>query len=825
VIDAIDLDGAWRLAHSDGRRNRFGYAHLPDDDDRDWLDAIVPGEVHLDLMRAGVIGDPALGLNSRDSRWVEECFWHYRRAFDVPEIADGDRAWLTFEQLDLDAIIHLNGVEVGRHANAFRPCRIEVTEHVRAGSNLLAVQVEAGLYRAAAKPNEPYVMELDQRLHKRHWLRKPQYQFGWDWATRCVNVGIGGSVRLEVGQAPARVDALVPIASVSADLLTGTVDVRLHVEGLVTGRVTGTLVATLPDDGVSVTEDVVIEPGEQELRTRLVVHDPRLWWPVGQGAPELSRLEVRLVVDGAVVDERSTRVGFRRVVVNQEPLEEGRRFAIEVNNRFVFCKGGNLVPADMLPARIDRARYETLVDRALEANFTMLRVWGGGLYESDDFYELCDERGLLVWQELIFACSRYPGDDPGFVDDVRAEAVHQVRRLASHPSLVVWCGNNEIHWLAGPERDKSPDVELFQKVLPSIVEQEDGSRFYQPSSPWSPDDSDPNDDLVGDQHPWSVGFHNNDFRLYREMRSRFPNEGGVLGSVSLPTMLACLPEGQEHVGSPAWRLHDNSVNQQANVGWADNTLALWAGIDASTLTVEELTYWAGLLQGEGLREYCEGFRRRSPDTAAAIFWMYNDCWPTTRSWTIVDYFLRRTPSFHPVRRALAPVHVAVAVEGDEVVVYGLNDTPDTVEGELRFGLFDLAGGMPEDLRVPARLAPSCSTRLASFPLSTWADPTSTIAFAILERPDAEPVRSRLVLPLFKELSWAPANLEARVEGGRAIFESDVFVWGVCLDLAGEGDVPDNFFDVYPGVPVSLPWTSATPPTVLRVGNLAPRERT
>jgi beta-mannosidase len=284
-------------------------------------------------------------------------------------------------------------------------------------------------------------------------------------------------------------------------------------------------------------------------------------------------------------------------------------------------------------------------------------------------------------------------------------------------------------------------------------------------------------------------------------------------------MLACLPEGQQHVGSAAWWHHDNTVNQQSDPGWADRMLDQWLGLDARALSVEELTYWGGLLQGEGLREYCENFRRRSPDTAAAIFWMFNDCWPATRSWTIVDYQLRRTPSFHPVRRALAPVHVAVAVEDDEVAIFGINDTPDGVEGDLHFGLFDLAGGIPMDGRAAAVLPPGRSTRVAAFPLSLWRDPTATVAFATLEREGAETARTRLVLPLFKELSWADPHLEVSVRDGRAVFESDTFVWGVCLDLSGDDTVPDNFFDVHPGTPWSIPWTRPDAPHVLRVGNL------
>ena len=323
------------------------------------------------------------------------------------------------------------------------------------------------------------------------------------------------------------------------------------------------------------------------------------------------------------------------------------------------ARAGTSSRPDLLQARIDRARYDALTDLALEANFNFLRIWGGGLYESDDFYELCDEKGILVWQEFIFACSRYPADTLAFLNEVVEEARYQVRRLASHASLVVWCGNNEIEWLYWDHEHLRPsylpDHVLFHDVLPDVLRDEDGTRFYLPSSPISPDGAFPNADDRGDQHPWSIGFENIDFREYREMICRFPNEGGILGPSSLPTVLECLPEDERRLDSPSWFLHDNTISavQPSN---CDRMLELFCGLDPRAMSLEEYVYWGGLVEGEGLREYIENFRWRMWSSAAACFWMYNDCWPATRSWTIVDYALRRTPAFHPVRRAMEPVH-------------------------------------------------------------------------------------------------------------------------------------------------------------------------
>jgi beta-mannosidase len=480
----------------------------------------------------------------------------------------------------------------------------------------------------------------------------------------------------------------------------------------------------------------------------------------------------------------------------------------------------------MIFARLDRSRYATLVDRALEAHFNLLRIWGGGLYESDDLYDLCDERGVLLWQEFIFACAKYPVHDEQFLADVRREATYQVRRLASHPSLIVWCGNNEMeegahHW--GYEKGIAhPDYALFHLVLPVIVKQEDGGRYYQPSSPFSPDHESPRRSDMGDQHPWTVGFADTDFRKYRDMASRFPNEGGILGPTALPTVLACLPDGQRRPHSLAWRVHDNGVAAWGgDMPYPDAMLMQWLGKSIREMSIEDYVYWAGVVQGEGLTEYIRNFRRRMFDTSSAIFWMYNDCWPATRSWTVVDYYLRRTPAFHPVRRACRPLAVALAHSDNKIQVYGVNEG-DVWRGELRWGLFALAGGYPLDLRRAVTLPANASTLLAEFDAGLWErlGHRTHAAFAILARQGAEVARDRLFLPYFKEMAWPKPEIHVRREAGRAIFESAAFAWRVCLDLTGEAALPDNFFDLFPGVPTVLEWPDALgEPVVLRIGNL------
>ena len=703
-MQSLDLNGTWLVRWTDFQRGRTEHANRDTIDRARYLEAQVPGEVHLDLVRADLLDDPADGVNVLKARWVEEQVWSYRREFEAPAdaLADGVRAWLHFDRLDLAAVVVLNGVEVGRHCNTFYPCRVEVTGKLRPGANVLTVPVEVTLQ----------------------------------------------------------------------------------------------------------------------------VPNPPLWWPVGHGPQTLHTLRATLRSGDTQIAKRDAAIGFRHVHIRQDPHpSSGRFFVLEVNGRPIFCKGGNFVPADLITQRIDRDRYDRLTDLALEQNFNFLRVWGGGLYESDDFFERCDRKGILVWQEFVFACSKYPVHDEQFHDDVRREARFNVHRLASHPSLVIWCGNNEMQWGAwGWNFDRGvvhPDMGLFHVTLPRVMAEEDPTRYYQPSSPYSPDFKFPNSDDSGDQHPWTIGFLDTDFRKYRDMICRFPNEGGILGPTSLPTVQRCLtpgPRGDAAVQGFAWQVHDNSVDSWAEPSPVDEMLRLWLGRDVRKMSLEQAVYWSGLVQGEGLREYVDNFRRRMFDSASAIFWMYNDTWPATRSWTTVDCDLRKTPAFHPVRRAMQPVSVVTAQVGDEAVVFGVNDTPEPVEAELSYGVMRLAGDHPVDKTLRVTLAANAATGLASFPMLQWTDPASSVAFALLRRGEDVIARHRLFLPLFKEVAWPAADVRVTVERGRATFRCESFAWGVCLDLDGELPLADNFFDVWPGVPHVIDWPHAQPPRVLFVGN-------
>jgi beta-mannosidase len=360
------------------------------------------------------------------------------------------------------------------------------------------------------------------------------------------------------------------------------------------------------------------------------------------------------------------------------------------------------------------------------------------------------------------------------------------------------------------------------------VLEENPSVVHWISSPWSPDYKMPNDPTVGDQHPWSVSILTPgaaDFWQYRTFVDRFPNEGGVLGATSPATLRQFLPEAERYVGSPAWDHHDNPLaatdSKPGALGHAYATVEMWLAHDPFNLDWEDYAFCSALLHAEALQEYIHNYRRRMFSSAAAVFWMYNDSWPVTHGWTIVDYYLRKKLSFHPVRRAFQPVTVVVAADEEEVVIYGINESTKDFSGELRYGLFLLAGGMPVDRKQNVTLSANTSTALARFSRGEWgkADPARSGAFATLHRGRELVAQHRLFVERFKDLQFAEPKVRLDRKDGLLTLACDQFVWGACLDVDGELPIADNCFDLLPGVPYRLAWPDSLPaPRIVRIGS-------
>ena len=829
-MNTLNLNGKWQIHWSTGQRGGAPYFFKADDlgdhvnavknIKRDlhgsynggWFDAAVPGEVHLDLMKAGIIDNPNNGINSLKCRWVEEMEWYYRKEFEVSEEMLSSKAFLHFDELDLAAKVYLNGKEIARHKNMFYPLNVDVSGILKP-KNELVVQIESGLYDVCDETvRDQYTATADTGvlLTKRMYMRKPQYEAEWDWSPRLLNVGISGGVELRFGK-DIVIDDWQIKNKVSDDLKSATVtanvfplafenDKKYRLELHIGGE-------------VFVNEDTA-----DKLSVTGEIKNPKLWYPVGYGEQYLYNAEIKLFDGDTLVWSKQTETGLRRVTVDTSKHEkEGYYFIISVNNRRVFFKGANFVPASLIPAEVTKETYEILCDRALEANFNMLRVWGGGIYEKNEFYDVCNRKGILIWQDFIAACAypTYQKDEKLYADMLK-EAEYQVKRLSRNPSLVVWSGNNELN------PDGHP---IFMEDFPRIIKEHDGEKYYQPASPYTDQSLEdiPKGDhwyhLAGDQHPWDVGFLNKDHRDYRKLECRFPNEGGILGPTNRKAFEDITDADGDYTKSMGYEIHDNTLHYQSVGTSPDEDLRYWTGFLPSELPLEKYLVAGGFVQGEGLTDYIDNFRSRAYSSASAVFWMFNDCWPASRSWTIVDNKARRNVSFYQVKRAFNPIRVVLKEkENGAVDIVCINDSDSTFSGKLCYGYFLSDSKIKENHTVEVSLNERSVTTVATMEnAAANRDETGSlpVAFAVLSDEKGEIVtRNRLLTHRYFEYSLKKPQIKVIGNGDKYTFTSDSFAMGVCLDLDGVDGIEDNMFDLYPDMPYTVKLKNAEKNKVL-----------
>lgn len=794
-----------------------------------WLPAAVPGCVHLDLQRHGLIPDPFWGDNEQTLQWIEHEVWRYRAFFplDVATLAehcaDGGVIELVADGLDTLASVALNGREIARTDNMFTGYRWPVGDILRDGENKLAIDFATAPSYIAAHRRPDDFHEWNDPVGGCSHVRKEQCQFGWDWGPRFVSAGVWRGIRLETWRGArlrhVGVRQLHSAAGVFLDLVPEAV--------FATGSPADKTVAVgfrarlfLADTEIASAQN---HPGETGFRLR--VPDPQLWWPNGHGAQPLYELEVELLDtrDGVVLDTWRRRIGLRTITLDRSRDRFGEKFQFVVNGRPIFAKGANWIPAHAFAplAHSDRARLDDLLSSATDAHFNMLRVWGGGLYESEAFYDLCDEKGLLVWQDFMFACALYPGDErPGFLRSVEAEAVYQVQRLAHRACLALWCGNNEIeqmpHELALSRRRRAAYRRIFYGLLPEVVTQHDGVTPYWPASPHNPHGwwRGFNSTRGGDAHYWGVWHARKPVRSYERTRFRFVSEFGMQ-SYSSPEVAAtfCAPENWDVLG-PAMANHQK--NKAGNAIIADYVARLYP----APRDYPSVAYLSQLNQAHCMKVAVEHFRRSMPRTAGALYWQLNDCWPVF-SWSSLEFGGKWKALHYAAKRFFAPALVSAHRLGaDEnritaADLYTVFDGARETRGELRWELrrFDDASAAILEHGVRAitlRPGESALWERLDFRAALRAHGAANlylhIALRLADSSD-EPVSEDTVFftaPCFLRLPHADTELiETQLitpNEYRLTFRSPVFQHRVMFDF--DPPLPhrasDNFFDLLPG---------------------------
>ena len=643
----IPLNDGWRLRCCDLQQwRRAGFATA--EPDGEWIDATVPGDVHLDCQREGIIPDPFYGTNMDRCIWMEEKDWWFRVDFPSPPREPGQRVFLLFEGLDTFATIFLNDKEMASHRNMFTPLRIDVTDALASGTNRLAVRLASP--RFSARTDGPPTVAGNPPLD-RLFTRKAQSCYGWDIAPRLVTCGIWRPVSLLV------VDALeierVGIRTVRATDTSAEVELSVDILRHAEPDEQPVLELTIGDQTVSVPCDC--NTARATFVRTMTIASPQLWWPHDHGIPALYDYSVRLTAGKQCLDTAEGRCGIRVVRLVQEPSGDGgTSFCFMVNGKRIFLKGMNWTPADAVYARVDEERYRSLLETAKDANINALRVWGGGIYEKDCFYEQCDKLGILVWQDFMFACGCYPQDEE-FLQEVTSEAEYVVGRLRSHPCLLAWCGDNENDWLSPlfgvPDYRSYP---LTKQVLPAVVRELSPDIPFVPSSPFSHRVEDQNSDMEGDVHLWAHG-QSYSSGFYTGRHPRMVTEIGHIAVPDMEIVRAFVPEHDLWpIWNDSWRLH--SADPRRTCGnWRLRTMfeSIRARGWDEPADLEDLIRKTQKLQAEATRTWIRYFSG-IPECWGIFLWNLADCWPQASD-AYIAYPFQPKPALDEVKREYARI--------------------------------------------------------------------------------------------------------------------------------------------------------------------------
>ncbi|MDR1258612.1 MAG: glycoside hydrolase family 2 protein [Tannerellaceae bacterium] len=800
-----------------------------------WYAATVPGVVHTDLMDNQLMDDPFFRLNERGVQWVDKEDWEYKTDLNVSgDILGKENIELHFMGLDTYVDVFLNDSCILKADNMFREWKVNVKTLLKRGANELHLR-----FRSPVKEDMPkfdaihYPIEagndqsenggvLDKKLSV--FARKAGYHYGWDWGPRLVTSGIWRPVYL-VAWNDARIDDVHYIQE-SVTAKRAKVKVRVSLVADKTADATLRIKA----DGLKNTWETKakVQKGLNTIETDLVINNPELWWSNGLGDAHLYTFTAGVSVAGLTVDSRTDRIGLRDLKVVREKDAAGETFYFRLNGVNVFAKGANYIPQDNFLPRVTAERYEKTILDAVSANMNMLRVWGGGVYEDDIFYNLCDQYGILVWQDFMFACSTYPMN-PAMLDNIRREATDNVVRLRNHPCIALWCGNNENHtawfnwgWMQkyrqlGVLDEMRKDYrDLFHGVLPEVVAECDPAAFYWPSSPYAGDPDAPaesgkaNWNPNGDGHYWGVWHARDSIANFNVIRARFFSEYGFQSFPEYQSVLQYAPEARDHdIFSEVMMAHQRG-------GSSANALIEWYLLNEYRKPGDfpGFLYMGQLLQGDAIRTAIEAHRRDMPYCMGTLFWQHNDCWPVA-SWSSRDFYGRWKAQHYFARKAFDNILVSPLAQDNTLNIYIVSDRTRPVKGDLSIRVIDLKGNLLFEKNARVTLPANSSNVQFSAPLESILKGKSRNEVVVNARfttteggKTPKTYANNYFLSRYKDIDFPKATIRKSVaasgDGFDVTLDADVFARGVFLSTEGINNFfSDNYFDLLPGEPVTI----------------------
>jgi beta-mannosidase len=673
---------------------------------KDWMKAIVPGTVHQDLLANGIIKDPFKELNEFDQQWIENEDWEYKTKFSVTkeQLAQENKE-LIFKGLDTYATVFLNDSLILNADNMFRSWEADCKKFLKEGDNELRIVFASPVKIGGGKLNKQGFLipvqneQAPKGKQNSVYTRKAAYHYGWDWGPRLVTSGIWQPVYLKTWSAAKIKDVFLQQKNISKEQATyiSTIEIIANRNGEAELQIS-------IDGNKNKTEKISLKKGNNILSFDFIIDKPELWWTAGLGKHKLYTIKTSLALEGKEIDSKETKLGVRTLKVIQQPDSLGKSFYVELNGVPVFMKGADYIPGDNLIPRVDSAKYERVIDEALSANMNILRVWGGAVYEVDYFYDLCSEKGILLYHDFMFACSMYPGDD-AIAENIRLEAEEQVKRLRNYPNIMLWAGNNEIlngwnEWHFQERfgyNDQQKDTlwkyytKIFYEVLPTAVKKYDPEKLYWSCSPQSAHGVLQNP-YSGDQHFWPVWFGDQPFTAYEQQPGRFISEYGFQSYPCINTLKKITSSDNFSIDSEVLHKRQRSPMDGLCKGCNGNEV-----IDrymkrefTNPKDFDSYVYVSQLLHAQAIRTAAEAHRRNKPYTMGSMYWQINDCWPTI-SWSTVDYFGNWKAGHYQARNSYKDFLISTTRKDNTIKIYLVSDRLLNTKAELKIKAFNFHG--------------------------------------------------------------------------------------------------------------------------------------
>jgi beta-mannosidase len=752
--------------------------------------ATIPGTIHTDLFQNQLIPDPFFGANEKQLQWIENENWEYETHFTLSESElKNQNIDLEFEGLDTYATIFLNGKVVLEADNMFRKWTISAKSHLKIGTNHLKV-----VFHSAVQKGKEAAKKISYTLpeKERVFVRKAQYQFGWDWGPRFVTAGIWKKVQLKFWNS-AKIEN-IKFSQVELN------DKKAILE--FTTEIYVSKVKTIQLKINEKSETFNLKKGKNSIQMQYEITNPKLWWCNGLGDAKLYPFTIEISQKKQLLDSKKLNIGLRTIELIQEKDQAGKSFYFKLNGKSVFMKGANMVPPDSFLPRVSDSTYFSLVENAKKANMNMLRVWGGGVYFDDAFYEACDANGILVWQDFMFACSMYPGDEK-FVENVKQEVIDNVNRLQNHPSIAIWCGNNENDegwhnwgWQKQFNYSKADSTqiwndykkvfhEMIPKTLDSLLPKE--KNIYWSSSPsigWGRKES----LLQGDSHYWGVWWGKEPFEIYEKKVGRFMSEYGFQGMPNLETLQKVMRKEDLNFTSEAFKNH-----QKHPTGY--ETINEYMERDyVVPKDFEDYLYVSQLLQARGMKIAMEAHRRAKPNCMGTLYWQFNDCWPVT-SWSSLDYHGNWKAFHYQAKRSFENLLLSVEEENEHYKVYFVNDTFENHFGKLELELLSFDGTSLWKTSKEITVGENLSVIVYEIPKPEFEKLDSKNSVLHIRFNE---VKSDYFFVKPKDLKLSKPNIQIKtIDALTFEISSDVLAKDVFLSSENEVFFEDNYFDLFP----------------------------